>query len=492
MFGAPPPPATEAKLMLQPNMQAPGGDSPWSLLDLTTPVRSQIFLNMVGDLLCYSGVNEVNTKVDAIRCVCRELCDQINEECLTFNYDDTCCHSMGRVMSDEVEIEHLNRSIRRHPRVKFFECLLHSKSKFKPLLEGLELPPGTCCSFVFEFKVYPEQIRRLLCQFRVRRLNIITHELEDNADPARGLLPDLCDWNALPEARSLRTLCLRSCTQEIVTSFLAACPHLQGLQLNDSRLLTDPGIRPDFLTSLSLTWVVTMPDAEFKAIVERCQNLLSLYICKCHIAFVKVALPRLELLSVTHCRQLTDECVTNMLSPINNPNLRFIDLTENKGLTQPLIAHAGLEIAWLMHCPHLTDQAITHLFQNCPSLSAVNLVQSSIENALICSPALRTLELATSQKLTDAAVTHLLQHCPNLTFLDVGHCCQLLEPRFVHDSLETILLSFCVNLRESAVVTLFASCPSLRYVEMAVCMFDMTRFQRECGPHCQVVVNFDF
>jgi len=235
-----------------------------------------------------------------------------------------------------------------------------------------------------------------------------------------------------------------------------------------------------------------MPDEQFSLIIGRCQNLLSLYICKCQIAFVKVALPRLELLSVTHCRQLTDECVTNMLQPSHNPSLRFVDLTENKGLVLPYIAHTGLEIAWLMHCPHLTDQAATHLFQNCPSLSAVNLVQSSIENALICSPALRTLELATSQKLTDAAVTHLLQHCPSLTFLDVGHCCQLLEPRFVHDTLETILLSFCVNLRESAVVTLFASCPSLRYVEMAVCMFDMARFQRECGANCQVVVNFDF
>merc|ERR1711865_862635 len=128
-------------------------------------------------------------------------------------------------------------------------------------------------------------------------------------------------------------------------------------------------------------------------------------------------------------------------------------------------------------------------FQSSPSLTAANLVQSSIENALICSSSLRTLELATSQKLTDTAVTQLLQHCPSLIFLDVGHCCQLLEPKFAHAVLETILLSFCVNLREPAIVNLFAECPSLRYVELAVCMFDMTRFQRECGPNCQVVVN---
>merc|ERR1711972_436027 len=95
-------------------------------------------------------------------------------------------------------------------------------------------------------------------------------------------------------------------------------------------------------------------------------------------------------------------------------------------------------------------------------------------------------------KLTDTVVTQLLQHCPSLSFLDVGHCCQLLEPRFVHEKLETILLSFCVNLRESAITGLFANCPALRYVELAVCMFDMTRFQRECDPKCQVVVNFDF
>merc|ERR1712176_1394074 len=98
---------------------------------------------------------------------------------------------------------------------------------------------------------------------------------------------------------------------------------------------------------------------------------------------------------------------------------------------------------------------------------------------------------ATSQRLTDVVVTNLLQNCPNLVFLDVGHCCQLWEPKFVHSKLERLFLSFCVNIRESAIVSLFAQCPALRYVELAVCMFDMTRFQRECHPHCQVVVNFE-
>jgi len=181
-----------------------------------------------------------------------------------------------------------------------------------------------------------------------------------------------------------------------------------------------------------------------------------------------------------------------MLQPENNPRLYFVDLTEDRGLTSPSIMHPGLEIVWLMHCPQLADMAVSHMFQNCLLLTAANLVQSSIESAMICSPALRTLELTTSQKLTDDAVTNLLKHCPNLIFLDVVHCCQLLEPRFAHPLLETILLSFCVNLREQAVVTLFARCPSLRYVELAVCMFDMTQFQRHCSPNCEVVVNFAF
>eukprot|EP00434_Breviolum_minutum_P030586 symbB.v1.2.027048.t1/scaffold2747.1/size71700/2 len=119
-------------------------------------------------------------------------------------------------------------------------------------------------------------------------------------------------------------------------------------------------------------------------------------------------------------------------------------------------------------------------------------VQSSIENALLASTSLRTLELTTSQKLADGAVTQLLENCPNLSFLDVGHCCQLVEPKLAHPILETILLSFCVNLRESAVAGLFDNCPKLRYVEIAVCMFDMTKFQRTCRPECTVVVNFDF
>eukprot|EP00913_Durusdinium_trenchii_P035892 g33584.t1 len=137
-------------------------------------------------------------------------------------------------------------------------------------------------------------------------------------------------------------------------------------------------------------------------------------------------------------------------------------------------------------------------------------VQSSIEQAVLASASLRTLELTTSQKLADGTVTQLLENCPNLSFLDVGHCCQLVEPKLTHPILETILLSFCVNLRESAVAGLFENCPKLRYVEIAVCMFDMTKFQRtfgasdltfknwqqcaslRCRPECTVVVNFDF
>merc|ERR1719188_2821913 len=109
-----------------------------------------------------------------------------------------------------------------------------------------------------------------------------------------------------------------------------------------------------------------------------------------------------------------------------------------------------------MHCPQLTDEAVTRMFQSCPSLTAANLVQSSVESAVISSLALRTLELTTSQKLTDAAVTQLLENCPSLTFMDVGHCCLLVEPKFAHKSLETLLLSFCVNLREVAIVNMFA------------------------------------
>jgi len=477
----------------------PGEEGRWSLLDLTAPIRSQIFFNMVVDLLCYSGANEVNLHLDTIRCVCRELRDQIDEECLTFNYDDTC--GLGSVGGEHEEMKLLNCWIQRHPRLKYFECLLRSVPKFRALLEVLELPEWTRCSFVLEFKVSAQEVQHLLQRFKVRRLSIIPEEAalrpaaagrhtdaaQDPEDPAA----QSNGWLSLPDNR-LRMLRLRSCSDEIVRSFLASSPRLQGLQIIDSRLLSDPGVISSCLTSLSLTGVCSMPDEQFGKLIASCQLLRSLYISKCHISNITVALPRLELLSVTHCRQLTDQCTTELLQPSNNPALRFLDLTEDRGLVSPIIAHPGLEIAWLMHCPQLTDQAATQMFQSCPSLTAANLVQSSIESAMICSPALRTLELTTSQKLTDAAVTQLLQHCPSLLFLDVGHCCQLLEPKLAHSSLETVLLSFCVNLRESAIVGLFADCPSLRYVELAVCMFDMTRFQRECGPNCQVVVNFDF
>lgn len=438
---------------------------------------------MVGDLLCYSGANEVNLDLDVLRCVCRELRDQIDEECLTFNYDDTCGLAAG-VGGDHDEIQLLNTWIKRHPRLKYFECLMRSVPKFRALLEELYIPAKARCSFVLEFKVGAEEIRKLTSRFCVRRLSVIPEESREASGRAG-------DWLSVSRGQ-LNMLCLRSCTDEIAAAFLAQSTKLQGLQIVDSKLHAELPIQSSNLTSLSLTGILTLPDELFSKLVASCQNLRSLYISKCHISNITVALPKLEILSVTHCRQLTDQCATELLQPSNNPGLRFIDLTEDRGLVSPVLVHPGLEIAWLMHCPQLTDQAVTQMFQNCLSLAAANLVQSSIEGALISSPALKTLELTTSQKLTDAAVSHLLEHCPSLTFLDVGHCCQLVEPRFSHPILETILLSFCVNLREQAIVGLFENCPSLRYVELAVCMFDMTRFQRECGPRCQVVVNFDF
>eukprot|EP00931_Biecheleriopsis_adriatica_P055342 TRINITY_DN32694_c0_g1_i1.p1 TRINITY_DN32694_c0_g1~~TRINITY_DN32694_c0_g1_i1.p1 ORF type:complete len:487 (+),score=67.70 TRINITY_DN32694_c0_g1_i1:64-1524(+) len=453
---------------------------PWSLLDFTVPIRSQVFFNLVGDLLCYSGANEVNIALSIVRAVCREVRDQIDEECLTFNYDDTCGLGTGP-NADRDEIVQLNRWIQRHPRLKYFECLLRSATKFRILLQELQLPPNTRCSFVFEFKVNEAEMQQVLQRFSVLRLSAMPEEREET--PSRG-------WNALPDT-SMQVLCLRSCSDEIVRSFLAVSPRLRSLQVVDSKLQGIPGVL-SHLTSLSLTGIASLPDEQFTKLIAGCQRLRSLYISKCHISHISISLPHLELLSVTHCKQLTDQCATELLSHLNNPKLRFVDLSECRSLTSPTVDHPELEIAWLMHCPQLTGQAVTAMFRSCPMLAAVNLVQSSIESALIASTSLRTLELTTSQKLTDGAVTQLLESCPNLLFLDVGHCCQLVEPKFAHPVLETILLSFCVNLREAAVAGLFENCPSLRYVEIAVCMFDISKFQRTCKPGCTVVVNFDF
>eukprot|EP00929_Paragymnodinium_shiwhaense_P015342 TRINITY_DN123421_c0_g1_i1.p1 TRINITY_DN123421_c0_g1~~TRINITY_DN123421_c0_g1_i1.p1 ORF type:complete len:497 (+),score=73.69 TRINITY_DN123421_c0_g1_i1:99-1589(+) len=468
------------------------GDVPGSLLQLTTPIRSQVFLNLVGDLLFYGGANEVNVSLDTLRCVCRELRDQIDEECNTFNYDDMCGLG-GRACSDREEIAKLNVWLHRHPRLKYFECLIRSVPKVRVLVDDLQLPPGTKCSFVFECKISVKDLQRLLQKFLVWRLNVIPEDIREppGGNPDGGQSAIMQAWSTLPQTQ-LRTLCLRSCSDEVVQSVLHVTNKLKSLQLVDCRIQQVPQLQAHRLSSLSLTGIVSLPDDNFSRLIAGCRNLKSLYISKCHVQHIQVSLPKLELLSLTHCRQLTDQCTSELLLPSNNPSLRFIDLTEDRGLTSPTIAHPGLEIAWLMHCSHLTDQAVANMFQCCPLLTAANLVQSSIESAQICSPALRTLELTTSQKLTDIAVTELLKHCPSLLFLDVGHCCQLLEPRLEHQSLETILLSFCVNLREPAIVHLFASCPSLKYVELAVCMFDVSRFQRECGPDCQVVVNFDF
>ncbi|CAK9034349.1 unnamed protein product [Durusdinium trenchii] len=487
------PPWPPPEPLIQSGAVSSSSSAPWSFLDLTSPIRSQILFNLVGDLLCYSGANEaakrisVNIQLSIVRSACRELRDQIDEECLTFNYDDNC--GLGGSRSrDRDEIIALNNWISRHPRLKYFECMIRNAAKFRVLLEELRLPPNTRCSFVFEFKVSAREVEQLLCRFCVRRLSLMP---EDEKDPQGGYPNPNSrpSWQATP---SLHVLCLRSCSDEMVQSFFSVSPRLRRLQVVDSKLQSIPSNISQNLTSLSLTGITNLPDEQLSKLLMACENLRSLYIAKSHMSHISFALPKLELLSVTHCRQLTDQCATEILSPANNPRLRFLDLSECRSLLAPTVEHPELEIAWLMHCPQLTGQAVSAMFKACTSLTAVNLVQSSIEQAVLASASLRTLELTTSQKLADGTVTQLLENCPNLSFLDVGHCCQLVEPKLTHPILETILLSFCVNLRESAVAGLFENCPKLRYVEIAVCMFDMTKFQRTCRPECTVVVNFDF
>jgi len=150
--------------------------------------------------------------------------------------------------------------------------------------------------------------------------------------------PGAGGWTALPNT-SLHVLCLRSCSDEIGRSFLSASSRLRSLQIVDSKLQANPGVVSTHLTSLSLTGIVTMSDDQYSSMIAGCPHLRSLYISKSHISHITVSLPNLELLSVTHCRQLTDQCATELLQFINNPSLRFVDLSEDRSLTSPMIDH---------------------------------------------------------------------------------------------------------------------------------------------------------
>eukprot|EP00927_Polykrikos_kofoidii_P023079 TRINITY_DN21371_c0_g1_i1.p1 TRINITY_DN21371_c0_g1~~TRINITY_DN21371_c0_g1_i1.p1 ORF type:complete len:342 (+),score=24.56 TRINITY_DN21371_c0_g1_i1:109-1026(+) len=279
-----------------------------SLLELAPPIRSQILVNLVGDILCYSGANEANISLITIRMLCRELRDQIDDECLTFNYDDMCGMSNGVPGGEREEIQSLNRCIARHSRLRYFECLMRSPAKFRTLVEELKLPKALKCNFVLEFKISFEDVRRLLGKFRVCRLSIIPEEKEGTGE-----------WNSI-EAANLRTLCLRGCSDELVRSVVSVCPRLHGLQIVDSRLMSDPQLSSHSLTSLSLTGIANMADEHFSNIIGKCRNLRSLYISKCNISFIAFSLPKLEFLSVTHCRQLTDQCASELVQAARNPS----------------------------------------------------------------------------------------------------------------------------------------------------------------------------
>merc|ERR1712110_244417 len=115
-----------------------------------------------------------NIELERIQRVCRELRDHIDEECHTFSYDDMC--GLGGTTTDQHEMHLLSRAVERHPRLKYFECLIRRSQKLRALLAELQLPRGTKCSFVFEFKVGAAEVHQLLNRFRVWRLSIIPEE----------------------------------------------------------------------------------------------------------------------------------------------------------------------------------------------------------------------------------------------------------------------------------------------------------------------------
>ncbi|KAF8418227.1 hypothetical protein EV426DRAFT_681186 [Tirmania nivea] len=193
---------------------------------------------------------------------------------------------------------------------------------------------------------------------------------------------------------------------------------------------------------------------------------------------------RLERLTLTNCRDLTDSGLDNLIP--NNPGLLALDLSNLFELTDRTINAIsenctrlqGLNIAG---CNKVTDSSLVNLSKNCKLLKRLKLNECDnlTDEAVIaiaenCQQLLE-VDLQRCTEITDTAVVHLFKDLRQLRELHLAFCVQITDEAFYKipshqiESLRNIDLTNCELITDDAVIKIVSVAPRLRSLILAKC-----------------------
>ncbi|TFJ99792.1 Leucine-rich repeat-containing protein 29 [Platysternon megacephalum] len=297
--------------------------------------------------------------------------------------------------------------------------------------------------------------------------------------------------------RALQSLCLGKLQRLTDRGFLgiAELRSLQRLDLSECSLVSGselvkvcstPELRPS-LASLSFAFCSLLRDSSVLSLARSLSpslRVLDLSSCvsitNVSIQAISSHLPRLTVLRLAWCKELTDWGLLGVEEPREERNHRrenleqdpkvLSDSTWNESRKQhqaSLQALQQLQELDLMACSKLTDTSIT---------KAIRF------------PALRRLSLSLLPEITDASLVAVARGCQSLELLSMSHCGKLTDKGFMEAGsslrrLQHLVISGCSQLTRQTLTAISRECRQLKSLDVSMChgisMADIELFQAQ-------------
>ncbi|KAM9121971.1 putative RNA-binding protein EEED8.10 isoform 2-T2 [Pangshura tecta] len=297
--------------------------------------------------------------------------------------------------------------------------------------------------------------------------------------------------------RALQSLCLGKLQRLTDRGFLgiAALRSLQKLDLSECSLVSGselvkvcsaPEPRPN-LASLSFAFCSLLRDSSVLSLARSLSpslRVLDLSSCvsitNLSVQAIASHLPRLTVLRLAWCKELTDWGLLGVEEPREERNPRRENLEQDpkvlsdsawnesrKRHRASLQALGQLQELDLMACSKLTDRSITKVIRL---------------------PALRRLSLSLLPELTDASLVAVARGCRSLEQLSMSHCGKLTDKGFMEATsslrrLQHLVISGCSQLTVRTLVAISRECRQLKSLDVSMChgisMADIELFQAQ-------------
>ncbi|KAL2836362.1 hypothetical protein BJY01DRAFT_238308 [Aspergillus pseudoustus] len=196
---------------------------------------------------------------------------------------------------------------------------------------------------------------------------------------------------------------------------------------------------------------------------------------------------RIERLTLTNCRKLTDNGVSDLVE--GSRHLQALDVSDLESLTDHTLFKVAencprLQGLNITGCTKVTDDSLIVVSQKCRFLKRLKLngVVQVTDKAIMsfaqnCS-AILEIDMQDCKLVTNVSVTNLMATLHNLRELRLAHCLEIDDSAFLDlprhismGSLRILDLTACENIRDDAVERIVNAAPRLRNLVLAKCKF---------------------